>query len=92
MKAKTHFEQVPVEVVKRIAQKDNSPLPAFCAICGDEVALEQCKIDETGDPVHESCYVSRLQVPKAAGARKNSQPRKLLPQLGHKKAKFSARP
>lgn len=92
MKATTHFEQVPVELVKRIAQLDNSPLPAFCAICEDEVALEQCKIDEAGNPVHESCYVGRLQGAKAAGVRKISQPRKLVLQLANRKANLSARP
>lgn len=32
-----------------------------CWICGKEVRLEQCKIDESGLPVHEPCYVVRVR-------------------------------
>ncbi|HEY1658095.1 MAG TPA: hypothetical protein VGG14_07100 [Candidatus Sulfotelmatobacter sp.] len=39
----------------------NSPARAnVCAICGDEVSLEQCKVDEYGVPVHDGCYVKRV--------------------------------
>lgn len=32
-----------------------------CWICGKDVRLEQCKIDEHGATVHEECYVVRLR-------------------------------
>src|SRR5246127_1652429 len=31
-----------------------------CWICGHEVSLEECKIDEHGQAVHEECYVVAL--------------------------------
>jgi hypothetical protein len=31
-----------------------------CWICGYEVSLEECKIDEHGQAVHEECYVVAL--------------------------------
>lgn len=31
-----------------------------CWICGKPVALENCKVDEQGFPVHEQCYVARV--------------------------------
>jgi hypothetical protein len=33
---------------------------AHCWICGKPVALENCKVDEHGLPVHEECYVARV--------------------------------
>jgi hypothetical protein len=33
-----------------------------CWICGNEVALEKCKIDENGLAVHEACYVANIQL------------------------------
>jgi hypothetical protein len=97
-KLKTHFEQVPVEIAKRIAREELSGkrpgyanetagLPArkapsrsasqsenlrgrqmespsvipTCWVCGQQVQLETCKIDETGRALHESCAVARLK-------------------------------
>ena len=37
-----------------------------CCICGKIVRLEDCKMDERGSPVHESCYVANL-IGKKAG-------------------------
>jgi len=31
-----------------------------CWICGYEVSLEECKIDEHGQAVHEECYLVAL--------------------------------
>jgi hypothetical protein len=33
--------------------------PHACWICGKAVDLNNCKTDERGLPVHESCYVAR---------------------------------
>jgi hypothetical protein len=32
------------------------PLPV-CYICGDPVPLEDCKTDESGNAIHEECYL-----------------------------------
>jgi hypothetical protein len=29
-------------------------------ICGSAVSLEECKLDERGDPVHDHCYFNSL--------------------------------
>ena len=31
-----------------------------CWICGRPAELENCKIDEHGQPMHEHCYVAKL--------------------------------
>lgn len=31
-----------------------------CSLCNEEVELETTKIDESGKPVHEECYVQRV--------------------------------
>lgn len=36
--------------------------PKICWICGRVVYLEECKVDASGLPVHESCYVSKLKL------------------------------
>jgi hypothetical protein len=59
---KTYFEQVPLEVVKRIMATDpeQSGAGAACTICGKQVRYEDSKTDERGRPVHENCYVTSL--------------------------------
>jgi hypothetical protein len=60
---KTSFEQVPIELVRRIAVPQQSLAAdgfACCAVCGDTVELERCKTDEHGQAVHQKCYVARL--------------------------------
>jgi hypothetical protein len=37
-----------------------APTTRFCSICSKQVSLENCKVDEGGLPVHESCYVSKV--------------------------------
>jgi endogenous inhibitor of DNA gyrase (YacG/DUF329 family) len=27
-----------------------------CAICGKAVRIEECKVNDFGEPVHEACY------------------------------------
>jgi hypothetical protein len=45
----------------------------LCWICGKSVALEDCRVDEHGLPVHEECYVVKI-----ATSRDTSQINKLL--------------
>lgn len=33
-----------------------------CWICGKQVSLHNCKIDERGHAVHEECYVARMKL------------------------------
>ncbi len=70
-KRKTHFEQVPLAMVMKIARQEllraRTSL-AHCAICGHPVELERCKTDEDGDAVHEDCYVAKLLQPAQAKA------------------------
>lgn len=65
-KAKTHFEQVPIQEARAIL-RDESRSPhstqVACAICGSSVALEQCKFDEAGRAVHDDCYFGKLARP-----------------------------
>jgi hypothetical protein len=39
-----------------------SPPPIACAICSRPMTLEECKIDEYGQPVHEQCQYTRLSM------------------------------
>jgi hypothetical protein len=58
------FESVPVEVARRVAKREKMMTLArtsVCVICGEHVNLEQCKVDEDGDPVHGECYVKKVQ-------------------------------
>ena len=34
----------------------------YCWICGDDVSLETCKIDEHGSAVHEACLFARMKM------------------------------
>lgn len=60
----TRFEQVPVAIAKRLAEKkEDAALPSrltSCAICGKSVRLELCKTNEDGDAVHEDCYIAGM--------------------------------
>ena len=38
-----------------------------CRMCGNPVALEECKIDEDGQAVHERCYVEKVKRESEAG-------------------------
>jgi len=41
--------------------KTSSIPPAHCCwICEKPIALENCKVDEHGLPVHEECYVTQV--------------------------------
>jgi len=58
---RTHFEQVPLAVAKKVAiQEKYSPQSVPCVICRKPVNLEVCKIDHDGAAVHEKCYVDAL--------------------------------
>lgn len=37
-----------------------------CAICKESVTLEESKVDEHGQAMHEDCYISQLNRKKAA--------------------------
>jgi hypothetical protein len=36
-----------------------------CWICGADILLEECKIDEHGRAVHEQCYTARIHLKDA---------------------------
>ena len=38
----------------------------YCWICGHEVSLETCKIDEHGSAVHEACLFARMTMETAS--------------------------
>jgi hypothetical protein len=62
-RANTIFEQVPIDIVRKIAIRDAGHWItdlASCAICGRAVELECCKTDEHGEAVHEKCYAARM--------------------------------
>jgi hypothetical protein len=60
-RSKTHFEQVPVAVVKKIAvQLSDSEIN--CSICHKPLALETAKTDELGQGVHGDCYLISVGV------------------------------
>jgi hypothetical protein len=40
----------------------------MCWICGMAVALEFCKVDERGLPVHDKCYVAKVARKKNASS------------------------
>ena len=44
----------------------------ICWLCGKDVDLRTCKIDEHGRPVHEDCYALKLAL--HAGSKKAPQP------------------
>jgi hypothetical protein len=59
----TSFEQIPVALVKKLAEKEvalQSSCFIPCAICGKPVDLELCKTNETGNAVHGKCYVGKM--------------------------------
>jgi hypothetical protein len=43
-----------------MADKNVGRSQRFCWICGRLVALETCKVDTQGLPVHELCYVAKV--------------------------------
>ena len=45
---------------KMITQDHHKPY--ICWICGYPTALETCKIDEHGLPVHEACHTLKLSL------------------------------
>jgi hypothetical protein len=60
---KTRFEQVPLDLVRKLAGEATRGLPGHfldCVICGKAVELEHCKTDEYGDAVHDKCYIARM--------------------------------
>lgn len=38
----------------------------YCGICGHDVSLETCKIDEHGSAVHEACLFARMKMETAS--------------------------
>jgi hypothetical protein len=68
-KPKTRFGQVPLDLVRKVAKEEpgSSPSPGVvCAICGNPVDLECCKIDEDGDAVHDKCYLAKMSLVKGS--------------------------
>ena len=63
------FDQVPVELAKKIAVEEwnathKNSLP--CVVCGKLVEIDRCKTDENGKAVHEQCYLRRTAGAKGA--------------------------
>ena len=38
----------------------------YCWVCGHEVSLETCKVDEHGCAVHEACLFARMKMESAS--------------------------
>lgn len=38
----------------------------YCWICGHDVSLETCKVDEHGSAVHEACLFARMKMENAS--------------------------
>ena len=51
------------------------PKPLACWICGKQVDLSKCKVDEHGLPVHEPCHVAKM----AFNSQPDGQPSSSLP-------------
>lgn len=68
---KTYFEQVPLELAKQVALREDAGLssarPVLCVICGVPTELERCKIDEAGEAVHDKCYFAKVKPPAKFG-------------------------
>lgn len=49
-----------------VAQFGSAPMATFvpCQLCRQPVTLENARIDERGQPVHEQCYLAALKTPK----------------------------
>jgi hypothetical protein len=62
------FEDVPVEIARNVARRERKTKlnrhtrTSMCAICGEAVKLEHCKVDESGFAVHGDCYVKKVRV------------------------------
>ena len=61
--SRTRFEQVPITLAKKVAAEEvrlSGTHVSQCVICGTPVALVNCKTDESGAAVHETCYLARV--------------------------------
>ena len=45
-----------------------------CVICGEPVALETAKVDEAGRPVHDTCYLLKIERPRPPHSPEESKP------------------
>jgi hypothetical protein len=70
---KTDSQQVPLEAADE-PERDETQSPqsgrVSCVICGCPVSLEDCKLDEQGDPVHDHCYFESLSRPNRSDENK----------------------
>jgi len=74
---KTESQQVPLEAVSELERgeaRSSHSGRVSCVICGSPVSLEECKLDERGDPVHDHCYFNSLS------GQNHSDQNKLKPQ------------
>ena len=53
-----------VEPSKSLPSSEASPKLAICRLCRQPLALETCKVDADGQPMHEACYVASLKSPE----------------------------
>jgi hypothetical protein len=49
----------------------NDKRKRICWICGTEVDLETCKVDEHGLPVHEACQTLKLSMQDGGVSRRS---------------------
>lgn len=47
-------------VIQRLADVFEGQWRPECVICRESVELEETKVDEHGQAIHEQCYVSKL--------------------------------
>jgi hypothetical protein len=67
-------DALAVLMVLRRELEARSPSPV-CRICKQPVPLENCKLDENGKAVHESCYVDELLRLVANRSKSEPEPR-----------------
>jgi len=64
--SKTDIQQFPLEPATQ-PERDGAQTPhsgqVYCLICGSLVSLENCKLNEHGDPVHDHCYFHSVSSP-----------------------------
>ncbi len=77
-RSKTHFAQIPVAIVKKLALEihdDGLESDIKCSICHKPVSLETTKTDEVGHVVHEECYFLKVGIKPDQGSGQSCRPR-----------------
>lgn len=50
-------------------------ISVLCKLCQKPVSLEKARINETGEPVHEQCYVQAIRAKRPEARLPQSKPR-----------------